>query len=264
MTNNEAWDKLFEKHDIQNQVDKHGIFEISANQIKEFREPRLMTKFDTYESRPSAFGRKIAILPNSRGTYEFIDLKNYSSIQFLRQKNYSFEETTISEVDLHKVYRSTEVKPEPTDVPFIQANSFNIAISILEMVKDNPMTKEKIAENVGFNVRQADYYFNACKYLGLAEKTKDDSGRSVVVLTRLGKSLLEMPYKKRQLKYVSLMLEHEILSYSFELAINNGNIPDAKLLASKITELRLCHDSAERRASTVSAWTKWIFDLIND
>lgn len=421
MTNNEAWDKLFEKHDIQNQVDKHGIFEISANQIKEFREPRLMTKFDTYESRPSAFGRKIAILPNSRGTYlignfdayrkfpeissdihhvefpdyleslskdqinseanainvmsitnilddflgeenmvqtisgrmgsgifdfnifdtknknninisvqnsqieidggfenhntiaiiegknvfndnflvrqlyypircwhskvskpirpvfmvysnnifrlmeyEFIDLKNYSSIQFLRQKNYSFEETTISEVDLHKVYRSTEVKPEPTDVPFIQANSFNIAISILEMVKDNPMTKEKIAENVGFNVRQADYYFNACKYLGLAEKTKDDSGRSVVVLTRLGKSLLEMPYKKRQLKYVSLMLEHEILSYSFELAINNGNIPDAKLLASKITELRLCYDSAERRASTVSSWTKWIFDLIND
>ena len=69
MNNNEAWEKLFEKYDIHSQVNKYGIFEISANQIKEFREPRLMTKFDTYESRPSVFGNKLTILPNSRGTY---------------------------------------------------------------------------------------------------------------------------------------------------------------------------------------------------
>lgn len=421
MTNNEAWNKLFEKYDIQNQINKYGVFEISANQIKEFREPRLMTKFDTYDSRPSAFGKKLAILPNSRGTYlignfdayrkfpeiendinhvefpdyyetinknqinseanainvmsitnilndflseedmvqtisgrmgsgifdfnildtknknninisvqnsqieidggfenqnaiaiiegknvyndnflvrqlyyplrcwqnkvskiirpifmvysnnifrlmefEFTDIKNYSSISFLRQKNYSFEETTISMQDLIEVLSSTSVKPEPVDVPFIQANSFNTAISILEMIKDNPITTEKIAENIGFNIRQSDYYYNACRYLGLAEKTKNDSGKTVVALTRIGKNLLEMPYRKRQLQYVSLMFEHEILRYSFEIAIDNGKIPDKKFLAQKIQELELCKDSAERRASTVSTWTKWIFDLIND
>lgn len=196
--------------------------------------------------------------------YEFTDIKNYSSISFIRQKNYSFEETTISIKDLIEVLNSTSVKPEPVDVPFIQANSFNIAISILEMIKDNPITTEKIAENIGFNIRQSDYYYNACRYLGLAEKTKDDSGKTVVSLTKIGKNLLEMPYRKRQLQYVSLMFEHEILRYSFEIAIDNGKIPDKKFLAQKIQELELCKDSAERRASTVSTWTKWIFDLIND
>lgn len=421
MTNNEAWEKLFKKYDIYNQINKNGVFEISANQIREFREPRLMTKFDTYESRPSIFGNRLTILPNSRGTYlighfdayekfpnmtsdihhvefpdyletinknqitseaiainimsitdilndflkeenmlqtisgrmssgafdfniydtknknnikiavnnsqieidagfenqnvialiegknifnenflvrqlyypyrcwqnkavktvksifviysnnifrlmefEFQDLNNYSSISFLRQKNYSFEETKISMQDLIEIYRSTCIKPEPANVPFIQANNFNTAISIMEMVKDNPLTTEKIAENIGFKQRQSDYYYNACKYLGLAEKIKNENGNRVVSLTKKGKNLLDMPYKKRQLQYVSLLLEHEILMYSFELAINSGNIPDNKLLEHKIRELKLCEDSADRRASTVAAWTKWIFNLIND
>ena len=421
MNNNEAWEKLFDKYDIQSQVNKYGIFEISANQIKEFREPRLMTKFDTYESRPSVFGNKLTILPNSRGTYlignfdtykkfpnmisdihhvefpdyletinknqitseanainvmsitnilndflqednmlqtisgrmssgnfdfniydtknknnakitvhnsqieidggfenqniiaiiegknifnenflvrqlyypyrcwqnkvtkiikpifmvysnnifrlmefEFQELNNYSSISFLRQKNYSFEETKISMQDLMEIYLSTCVKPEAVDVPFIQANSFNTAISILEMVKNSPMTTEKIAENIGFKQRQSDYYYNACKYLGLAEKSKNEKGNTVVTLTKKGRTLLDMPYKKRQLQYVSLMLEHEILTYAFEYAINDGKIPDNKLLEYKIRELKLCEDSADRRASTVSSWIKWIFDLINE
>lgn len=420
MNNNEAWEKLFDKYDIHNQVNKHGIFEISANQIKEFREPRLMTKFDTYESRPVVF-KKLTILPKTRGTYiignfdayekfpdttseihhvefpdyletinknqitseanainvmsitnilndflqeenmlqtisgrmssgafnfniydtknknnvkiavqnsqieidagfenqniiaiiegknvfnenflvrqlyypyrcwrnkvkknikpifmiysnnifrlmefEFLELNNYSSISFLRQKNYSFEDTKISFLDIMKTFRVRDVKPEPDKVPFIQANSFNTVISILEMVKDNPLTTEKIAENIGFKQRQSDYYFNACRYLGLAEKIKNESGNIVITLTKKGKNILEMPYKKRQLAFVSLMLEHQILVDSFEYALNNNNIPDKKFIEKRIYELKLCDDSADRRASTVSAWTKWIFDLINE
>ncbi len=93
--------------------------------------------------------------------FEFRDIKNYSSISFIRQKNYSFEETTISMQDLIEILNKTSIKPEPIDVPFIQANSFNIAISLLEMVKDIPIPIDIIADNIGFNVRQADYYFNA-------------------------------------------------------------------------------------------------------
>lgn len=44
--NDEAWEKLFSKYDILNQIDDAGQFVISATQIKEFREPRLMAKFD--------------------------------------------------------------------------------------------------------------------------------------------------------------------------------------------------------------------------
>ena len=66
----EAWINLFEKYDILNSIDKDGIFKISAEQIKEFREPRLMTKFDHKANLPTLFKEsKLSILPDSRGTY---------------------------------------------------------------------------------------------------------------------------------------------------------------------------------------------------
>jgi hypothetical protein len=53
--NDEAWEKLFSKYDILNQIDVAGQFVISATQIKEFREPRLMAKFDHTINLPKLF-----------------------------------------------------------------------------------------------------------------------------------------------------------------------------------------------------------------
>ncbi len=66
----EAWEKLFEKYDIINAVDTAGFFDISAKQIKEFKEPRLMTKFDETESLPDLFtSNNLTILSTARGKY---------------------------------------------------------------------------------------------------------------------------------------------------------------------------------------------------
>ena len=37
--NDIAWEKIFEKYNILKQIDNNGQYEISATQIKEFREP---------------------------------------------------------------------------------------------------------------------------------------------------------------------------------------------------------------------------------
>ena len=66
----EAWEKLLEKYDIVKKIEEDGIFHIEASQIKEFKEPRLMSKWDSSEQLPSALKRnKINILPNSRRSY---------------------------------------------------------------------------------------------------------------------------------------------------------------------------------------------------
>ena len=65
----EKWEILFEKYRIESEIRKNGCFYITADQIREVKEPRLMTKFDTRESLPAVFGRKIAILPVTRGKY---------------------------------------------------------------------------------------------------------------------------------------------------------------------------------------------------
>lgn len=68
--NDEAWEKLFDKYNILQCIDNVGTFKISADQIREFREPRLMTKFDHHMNLPQVFkDKKLAILPVTRGDY---------------------------------------------------------------------------------------------------------------------------------------------------------------------------------------------------
>lgn len=68
--NDIAWERLFEKYGILERINIDGEFQISAAQIKEFREPRLMAKFDHAINLPRIFAKnKLSILPITRGDY---------------------------------------------------------------------------------------------------------------------------------------------------------------------------------------------------
>lgn len=68
--NDLAWEKIFEKHKILDRILKEGHIEITATKINEFREARLMTKFDHKSQLPKLFAdNKLSILPTSRGGY---------------------------------------------------------------------------------------------------------------------------------------------------------------------------------------------------
>lgn len=68
--NDDAWEELFGKYRILEKIRENGRYEISANAIKAFREPRLMTKFDHQNNLPQLFlENRLAILPISRGDY---------------------------------------------------------------------------------------------------------------------------------------------------------------------------------------------------
>ena len=405
----EKWEILFEKYRIESEIRKNGCFYITADQIREVKEPRLMTKFDTRESLPAVFGRKIAILPVTRGKYvlgefdlyqdfpgmtsdikqmtgaqipdyyetidihdirseanainimgiagilddflgerrmvqtvsgrmgsgsfgffvdgyqnparfisvehsqveidggfenrtvfaviegknvvhsnflirqlyypfrlwhekihkpirpvfmvysnnifrlleyEFTDVFSYNSLRLVRERNYSLEDIAIRTEDLQKIWREAEPKPEP-DVAFIQADSFYKVISLTEHLNESPLTAAEIAEVFGFRERQSDYYFNACRYLGLAEKRTGEDGVKAVI-TAQGKRLLKMNYRERQLGYVRLMLEHRIFYELFEEALRTGAVPDKRRIAEKMRELRVCGESlVGRRSSSV-------------
>lgn len=68
--NDIAWELIFKKYKIIEKVLKEGCFEISATKINEFREARLMTKFDHKSQLPKLFAdNNLSILPISRGGY---------------------------------------------------------------------------------------------------------------------------------------------------------------------------------------------------
>lgn len=82
--NDKAWKKLFDKYHILQEIQKNGQFVISANQIKEFREPRLMTKFDHKVNLPTIFEENsLAILPVTRGDYIISSFSAYKEFEQL-------------------------------------------------------------------------------------------------------------------------------------------------------------------------------------
>lgn len=434
MNVNNAWEKLFEKYDIQNKIIQDGYYSISANEIKEFKEPRLMAKWDSSESLPQIFKKnKINILPDSRGTYilsdfklyekipelvehvtkmqkvevpeyesidvknitsesnainvlllsniiddflcadltdnyvstfngrmgtgqfeykvdryrgtplkvnvegaqceidaglensnsvvimeaknvvypdfhirqlyypyrlwknrvkkpirlvfsiysnqiyrlfeyEFLDIENYSSIKLINEKNYSLQDTEISNQELWDTYLKTKVLTSDdmnlTETPFIQADSFERVISLLEILSNEEKTSEEIAEIMQFDIRQSGYYFNAGKYLSLFEKktVEDELGNTIIKVfaTRLGKDINKLNYKSRQLELVSLILQHKIFNVLFKETYNRGNLPDRNEVKRLMKEYNVCNEGViSRRSTSVISWIKWIMNLTN-
>lgn len=208
--------------------------------------------------------------------YKFEDINNYSSIKLVQSKNYSLQDTSITIEELKEIQENTEIKYDDNMSnkelpPFIQADNFDRIISLLENMYDNPMNDKEIAELMHFGVnfnngkpvyRQSQYYYNAGKYLGLFEKVKDSEKGIVAQLTKLGKKVYKLQYKERQLKLVSLILEHKIFAEFFEYIINNGVIPDKEIVENRMRELNVCNESQiSRRATSVRKWLYWIFNL---
>ncbi|EAV9812899.1 hypothetical protein FFC14_14695, partial [Listeria monocytogenes] len=88
----EAWERLFEKYNILEVIERDGVFIISAQQIKEYREARLMTKFDHKANLPKLFkNNDLSILPNSRGTYVIGKFNAYQQLVVDDKKPISVE-----------------------------------------------------------------------------------------------------------------------------------------------------------------------------
>lgn len=197
--------------------------------------------------------------------YRFDEIEDYSSISLVKSKNYSLQDTTITQEDLLNVRRDTEITEnddkDKRKVSFPQANVMEKVISLMENLYHNPMTKQQIAELMNFDERQSDYYYNAGCYLELFQKAENNDRE----LTRLGERVFKMNYKERQLHIVSLILKHKIFADFFDSIVNTGSLPNKKEIEERMIALNICNncDTLSRRANSVLGWLKWIFNLTN-
>ncbi len=92
--NDEAWELLFKKYSLLDRIERDGRVVISAERIREVREPRLMTKFDHKANLPQIFlNNGLSILPITRGRY------------------------IISSFEAYKTFEQPETEPEKVFVP---------------------------------------------------------------------------------------------------------------------------------------------------
>ncbi|MDR1346723.1 MAG: transcriptional regulator [Bacteroidales bacterium] len=146
--NDLAWKEIFDKYKVLDEILEVGHIEISATKINEFREARLMTKFDHKSQLPKLFAdNNLSILPTSRGGYiigtfeTFCDFNSddikVSPIEFpaflesLDYKNITSEATAINCAFVSKILHNftNEENLFPTVSGRMSSSSFDFDIN---------------------------------------------------------------------------------------------------------------------------------------
>jgi predicted transcriptional regulator len=196
--------------------------------------------------------------------YEFQKLDSYNSLALVKQKRYSIEDTNIEMSDLMDVAKQiTKFATEP-QIPFPQANSFERVINLCELLETHKLSKDAVTEKYAFDTRQTTYYTDATRYLGLVIKQKDNR-KPVYELSDLGKRIMRLNYKQRQLALCKQILSHKVFHEVFYLC-QSGSIPDKTEIVSIMKRSNLYNIGTDntyaRRASTIIGWINWILGII--
>ena len=246
-----------------------SLFEAKRNVADDFLIRQLYYPFRTWAGRVTK-PIKSVFLVFSNGIFNlyqycFDDVLNYNSLYLVKQKNYIIG-TDISLFDIETLLKTVSTEREP-EVPFPQANSMARVLSLIELLNEKSMTKEELTMQYAFDPRQTNYYTDAGRYLGLIEKAQID-GKVVFSLSALGRSIMAMGYKERQISIVTQILKHKVFSEILRLHLQYGKMPDTNTLVRIMRESGLYHVGAtstyKRRSSTIVGWINWILSLIDN
>lgn len=196
--------------------------------------------------------------------YEFKDPYNYNSLVLIKQKNYVIDQEAIRKEDIESILHTVHIVEEPNDIPPPQANNFKRVINLCEELMKRELTKEDIYINYDFVPRQADYYVNACIYLGLVDRRKEGR-KSVYSISELGKRIMKQKYRTRQLSFVRLILSHKAFNDTLRIYLQSLEMPSTEMIVRFMKEAKMnieSEDTFKRRAESLVSWIKWILDLI--
>ncbi len=198
--------------------------------------------------------------------YQFEIPGSYNSLHLIKQKNYIIE-TEIALSDIENLLYTVRLTQEP-DIPFPQANSMARIINLIELLNAKPMTKDDITSEYAFDSRQTNYYTDAGRYLGLIDKERDNERNIIFQLSRLGRHIMKLPYKERQLAIATQILQHRAFKDTLRLHLQCGEMPDASAIVQIMKSAELYHVDADstyyRRSSTIIGWVNWILGLIEE
>lgn len=198
--------------------------------------------------------------------YKFNDINEYSSIELVKCKKYSIEDTNIDLGTIQNLIENIQNYVEEPKISFPQANSFERVINLCELLESSEKGKQEITEKYEFDPRQTNYYTDAAIYLGLVVK-KGVRFKSFE-LSKLGKRILSLNYKNRQIEFVKLILSHKVFHMTIKRYFEKLEMPTDSEIVEIMKECELYKIGKDstfyRRASTIKSWVDWIINLITE
>ncbi|MBS5997835.1 MAG: hypothetical protein KIA11_07910 [Corynebacterium sp.] len=189
--------------------------------------------------------------------YEFRDPADFRSISLVDSARYALSSSHLDAQAALDIVRAVAPEPEPA-VPFPQANSFERVVNLLELIALQPLSKAEITQRYDFDPRQADYYANAARYLGLAEPVED-----TWETTEHGRRVIEQPQRDaRNAALIRALAARRVFREVLELSLARGAVASTAEICAAMDGLGLSLATSRRRASTVARWTQWVLDTV--
>lgn len=155
-TVSDYWVEIFDKYDILKNINDYKVYRISASQIKEFKEPRLMTKFDNRRSRPKIFkDNNLGILPIDNGEYLIGRFELYENVP---------KKSIPSPLEIELPNYLESIDP---DNIYSESNALNVAL-LTGMISN--IIGEDLHETISGRMRANDFEFSVYSESGFEHK----------------------------------------------------------------------------------------------
>lgn len=194
--------------------------------------------------------------------FKFLDENDFNSITLVKHHNYYIDIDTkpiLSHIldEICKKFLPGEVEK----IPFPQADDFEKVINIIELVYAGINTKEDFADYFAFDNRQADYYYNAARYLDLVNKINNK-----IILTKLGNEAAISTRNRRHTILIKSILSRKVFYDTYIKLIENDEL-DKNEIIEIMKRNNILKNSTDnmffRRAQTIISWCKWIYKVLN-
>lgn len=200
--------------------------------------------------------------------FNFKDPQNYSSIDLINRKNYLLGQETISTQDIINISKHVTTVNEPTkaECVFPQADSLQKIMSIINLLQsqNKKLSLEDLTLELDFVYRQAYYYADAGKYLGIFKINQN----RFLELTPIGLKFRHLNQKKQRLLLANQILEHKPFNYVFIDALQKqGKFETDRTykIIKKNSFLNEYRDSTiRRRSQTINSWLRTLISFTND
>jgi|694.fasta_scaffold126026_3 hypothetical protein len=206
--------------------------------------------------------------------YSF-DPKDYSSASLTQHRRYSIGLRKPKRLEILVLAREIASAGKftlPQGIPFPQADNFEMVMDFFAFIAEEPRTKEALGVEYPLSSRQSDeYYPDACEYLGLIEDGTNELGLRVRQVTKLGRSVMKMDYKKRVLKLAELMLRIPPILETYLEFQETGELASVDTITHRFDGSShavtskgapLTGTTPRRRARTIRSWVKWLDSVV--
>lgn len=247
--------------------DVFAIFEVKLNFSDNFNIRQLYYPYRAWSDNISK-DLVPTFLNYSDGIFRFYEIdfpihEDLTSAQVIGSSLFAFDDPFVPESEVDRLLASN-VNLSTVDVPFPQADKFDKVIDLLDILSSGPKSVEEISSRFAFEPRQADYYFNAARFLGLA--ATEETSEGLRTLTALGYNIALLPPSERNLELMRRICGIPVFRDTMKKGLSGSTVADMQRFAEEYLrehshEFGLSGSTVGRRARTVSAWCNWILEL---